>query len=51
MTRRETNNFLQVFPPDTREWLKRLAQEQKTTPEVIVREIVRDVAEDAARAA
>jgi len=45
MTRREANNFLQVFPPDVRAFIEELARRTETTPVVIVRERMRELAE------
>lgn len=45
MTRRETNNLLQIFPPDVRAFIEELARKTDTTPVVIVRERMRELAE------
>jgi len=45
MTRRTSNNFLQVFPPDVRAFIEELAKQTDTTPIVIVRERMRELAE------
>ncbi len=45
MTRRETNNFLQVFPPDLQAWLIEAAKRDGVKPETIVKERIRELAE------
>ena len=45
MTRRASNNLLQIFPPDVRAFIEELAKRTDTTPVVIVRERMRELAE------
>lgn len=45
MTRRASNNFLQVFPPDVQAWLTETARREKVKPETIVCERIRELAE------
>lgn len=45
MTRRASNNLLQIFPPDVRAFIEELARKTDTTPVVIVRERMRELAE------
>lgn len=45
MTRRTTNNLMQIFPPDVRRFIEELAKQTDTTPIVIVRERMRELAE------
>jgi hypothetical protein len=46
MTRRETNDaILQFFPPEVRAFIEELAKKTNTTPVVVVRERMRELAE------
>lgn len=45
VTRRASNNLLQIFPPDVPAFIEELAKKTDTTPVVIVRERMRELAE------
>lgn len=45
MTRRTSNNILQIFAPDVRKWIEDQARAEQVKPETIIKERIRELAE------